>query len=140
MPTVMAKMDGIDRKWYVIDAEGQVLGRLASRVAVILRGKRKPSFAHHLVVGDHVVVINAGKAPDRPQAHGQDVPLVPGVYRGLREARREDDQGTPERATSGRGDVPGGGRRVIKKSRYRGSRSASAQKPEPLLKSGRTSS
>src|SRR3972149_5573317 len=61
MPTVMPKMDAIDRKWYVVDAEDQVLGRLASRVAAILRGKHKPSFAHHLDVGDHVVVINADK-------------------------------------------------------------------------------
>lgn len=49
------------RKWYVVDAQGQVLGRLASRVATILRGKHKTAYAPHLDVGDHVVVINAEK-------------------------------------------------------------------------------
>lgn len=54
-------MDAIERKWYVVDAEGQVLGRLASRVAHILRGKHKPIFTPHLDVGDHVIIINAEK-------------------------------------------------------------------------------
>ena len=51
----------IKRNWYVVDAQGLVLGRLASRVATILRGKHKPTFAPHLDVGDHVVVVNAQK-------------------------------------------------------------------------------
>ena len=50
---------GIERKWYVVDANGKVLGRLASRVASILRGKHKPQYAPHLDVGDHIIVINA---------------------------------------------------------------------------------
>ena len=61
MPTLMPKESEIDRKWFVVDADGQVLGRLASRVATVLRGKHKPTFAPHLDVGDHVVVINAEK-------------------------------------------------------------------------------
>ncbi len=61
MPTVMPKESEIERRWFVVNAEGQVLGRLASRVASILRGKHKPTFAPHLDVGDHVVVINAEK-------------------------------------------------------------------------------
>ena len=61
MPTAMPKESEIQRKWFVVDAEGQVLGRLATRVATILRGKHKPSFSPHLDVGDHVVVINAEK-------------------------------------------------------------------------------
>ncbi|MGH6784831.1 MAG: 50S ribosomal protein L13 [Sphingomicrobium sp.] len=61
MPTSMPKESDIQRKWYVVDAEGQVLGRLASRVATVLRGKHKPTFSPHLDVGDHVVVINAAK-------------------------------------------------------------------------------
>ncbi len=61
MPTWMPKESEIERKWYVVDADGQVLGRLATRVASILRGKHKPTFAPHLDVGDHVVVINAEK-------------------------------------------------------------------------------
>jgi large subunit ribosomal protein L13 len=61
MPTPMPKENEIERKWYVIDAEGKVLGRLATRVATILRGKHKPLFTPHLDVGDHVVVLNAEK-------------------------------------------------------------------------------
>lgn len=51
----------IERKWYVVDADGAVLGRLASRVAHLLRGKHKPTFAPHMDMGDYVVVINASK-------------------------------------------------------------------------------
>ena len=61
MPTVMPKESEIERRWLVVNAEGQVLGRLASRVASILRGKHKPTFVPHLDVGDHVVVVNAEK-------------------------------------------------------------------------------
>jgi large subunit ribosomal protein L13 len=57
----MPREHEIERKWFVVDAEGQVLGRLASRVATILRGKHKPGFVPHLDVGDHVVVVNAEK-------------------------------------------------------------------------------
>jgi large subunit ribosomal protein L13 len=61
MPTPMPKENEIERKWYVVDAEGKVLGRLATRIATILRGKHKPLFTPHLDVGDHVVVLNAEK-------------------------------------------------------------------------------
>ena len=61
MSTPMPKESDIRRKWYVVDAEGLVLGRLATRVATILRGKHKTSFTPHLDVGDHVVVVNAEK-------------------------------------------------------------------------------
>jgi large subunit ribosomal protein L13 len=57
----MAKPQEKDRKWYLIDADGKPLGRLASEVAIILRGKHKPEFTPHVDVGDHVVVINAAK-------------------------------------------------------------------------------
>src|SRR5437667_9210626 len=61
MPTLFPKESEIERKWFVVDADGQVLGRMASRVATILRGKHKSTFTPHLDVGDHVVVINAEK-------------------------------------------------------------------------------
>jgi large subunit ribosomal protein L13 len=61
MPTLIPKESEIERRWFVVDAQGQVLGRLASRVASILRGKHKPTFTPHLDLGDHVVVINAEK-------------------------------------------------------------------------------
>jgi large subunit ribosomal protein L13 len=57
----MAKPQEIERKWYVIDAEGLVLGRLASQVAAILRGKTKPIYTSHVDTGDHVIIINADK-------------------------------------------------------------------------------
>jgi large subunit ribosomal protein L13 len=61
MPTVVPKLREIERKWFIVDANGQVLGRLASRIASILRGKHKSIFVPHLDVGDHVVVVNAAK-------------------------------------------------------------------------------
>ncbi len=57
----MAKASEVERKWYVVDAEGQTLGRLASEVASILRGKHKPTFTPHVDTGDHVIIINAEK-------------------------------------------------------------------------------
>lgn len=61
MKTFVAKADDINRKWYLVDADGQVLGRLASRIATILRGKNKPIFSPHQDVGDHVIIVNAEK-------------------------------------------------------------------------------
>jgi large subunit ribosomal protein L13 len=61
MTTAMSSDEAVDRKWFLVDAQGQVLGRVATRVATILRGKHKVTFAPHLDVGDHVVVINAEK-------------------------------------------------------------------------------
>ncbi len=59
--TYMAKASEVERKWYVIDAEGQTLGRLASEVASILRGKNKPIFTPNVDCGDHVILINVEK-------------------------------------------------------------------------------
>ncbi|TYR78552.1 50S ribosomal protein L13 [Priestia megaterium] len=59
--TFMAKANEVERKWYVVDAEGKTLGRLASEVASILRGKHKPTFTPHVDTGDHVILINAAK-------------------------------------------------------------------------------
>jgi len=61
MKTYTARKKDIERKWYLVDAEGKVLGRLASRVASILRGKHKPIYTPHLDTGDYVIVINASK-------------------------------------------------------------------------------
>ena len=61
MKTFMASPATIDRKWYVVDAEGQTLGRLASEVAKVLRGKNKPIFTPHIDCGDYVIIINADK-------------------------------------------------------------------------------
>jgi large subunit ribosomal protein L13 len=61
MKTYSPKPEHIERRWYVVDASGQVLGRLASEVATILRGKHKPMYAPHMDTGDHVIIINADK-------------------------------------------------------------------------------
>jgi len=61
MKTLTPKANEIERQWWVVDAEGMALGRLASEVARILRGKHKPIFTPHLDTGDHVIVINASK-------------------------------------------------------------------------------
>ena len=62
MKTFVPKTADIDRKWYVVDAEGLVLGRLASQVANILRGKNKPIYTPNVDTGDYVIIINADKA------------------------------------------------------------------------------
>ena len=59
--TYMAKTKEIPRRWYVVDATGKPLGRLAARVALVLRGKHKPTFTPHVDTGDHVIVVNAEK-------------------------------------------------------------------------------
>ncbi len=61
MRTYSPSAKDITREWYVIDAEGQTLGRLATRVASVLRGKHKPTYTPHMDMGDHVIVLNADK-------------------------------------------------------------------------------
>ena len=62
MSTYMPKAGQVDRKWYVIDAAGKPLGRVAAQAAVLLRGKHKPTFTPHVDCGDHVIIINCAKA------------------------------------------------------------------------------
>ena len=61
MPTYSPKASEITRSWYVVDAEGIVLGRLATEVARVLRGKHKPTYTPHIDTGDHVIIVNADK-------------------------------------------------------------------------------
>ena len=61
MKTFNAKAEDVERRWYVVDAEGQTLGRLATRIADTLRGKRKPEYTPHVDSGDFVVVVNADR-------------------------------------------------------------------------------
>jgi len=61
MSTFIPKVEGLERKWFVIDAKGQVLGKLATKAAVLLTGKHKPVYTPFLDTGDHVIVINAGQ-------------------------------------------------------------------------------
>ena len=62
MSTFMAKAHDLQRQWYIIDADGKPLGRVAAQAAAILRGKHKPEFTPHCDCGDHVIIINAAKA------------------------------------------------------------------------------
>lgn len=61
MKTYVPKSSEFERKWFVVDAKGKVLGRLASQIATILRGKHKPIYSPHMDVGDHVIIVNADK-------------------------------------------------------------------------------
>ena len=146
MATVMPKEDEIERRWFVVDAEGKVLGRLASRVAHVLRGKHKPTFAPNLDVGDHVVVINAEKI------HLTGRKLTDKMYRwhsgyigGLREVSAERMlKSHPERVVEWaiQGMLPKGrlGRAMAGKLKvYKGSdHPHAAQKPEPMPSGTRT--
>ena len=61
MKTYMQRKEDVTRRWYVVDAEGQTLGRLATKVATVLRGKHKPTYTPHVDGGDYVIVVNANK-------------------------------------------------------------------------------
>ena len=140
MTTAMSSDDAIGRKWFLVDAQGQVLGRVATRVATILRGKHKVTFAPHLDVGDHVVVINAEKV------HLTGRKMTDKLYRwhtgyigGVREVTAERMLRThPERVIEWavQGMLPKGrlGRAMFKKLKvYRGPEHPhAAQKPEPM--------
>ncbi len=91
MPTPIPKEAEIERNWYVVDAEGKTLGRLATRVATILRGKHKPTFTPHLDVGDHVIVVNAEKiAVTGKKVTDKVYHWHTGYIGGLREIRFEE--------------------------------------------------
>ncbi|MBB5325753.1 large subunit ribosomal protein L13 [Anoxybacillus tepidamans] len=136
--TYMAKPNEVERKWYVVDAEGKTLGRLASEVAAILRGKHKPTYTPHVDTGDHVIIINAEKI----ELTGKKLTdklyyrhsLHPGglKVRTALEMRTNYPEQMLERAV--RGMLPKGrlGRQMFKKLHvYRGSEHPhQAQKPE----------
>ena len=61
MKTFMEKKENVDRKWYVVDAEGKTLGRLATKVATVLKGKHKATYTPHVDCGDYVIIVNASK-------------------------------------------------------------------------------
>lgn len=140
MPTPMPKKDSVVRKWHLVDAEGKVLGRLATRVATLLIGKHKPDYARHVDVGDHVVVINAAKVHLTGQKPASKLyRWHSGYIGGLREVRAETMLRThPERviewAVSGMLPKTKLGRAMVKKLKvYRGTEHPhGAQRPEPL--------
>ena len=140
MKTYMANPDKIERKWYVVDAEGQTLGRLAAEVAKVLRGKNKPEFTPHIDTGDNVIVINAEKIKATGKKLDQKVYYHHSDYVGgmkettLREMMAKKPEQVIELAVKGM--LPKGplGRTMIKKLHvYAGAEHAhQAQKPEVL--------
>ena len=140
MKTYMANPAKIERKWYVVDAEGQTLGRLAAEVAKVLRGKNKPEFTPHIDTGDNVIVINAEKIKVTGKKLDQKVYYHHSDYVGgmkettLREMMAKKPEQVIELAVKGM--LPKGplGRTMIKKLHvYAGAEHAhQAQKPEVL--------
>ena len=140
MKTYMANPDKIERKWYVVDAEGQTLGRLAAEVAKVLRAKTKPEFTQNIDTGDNVIVINAEKIKVTGKKLDQKVYYHHSDYVGgmkettLREMMAKKPEQVIELAVKGM--LPKGplGRTMIKKLHvYAGAEHAhQAQKPEVL--------
>ena len=140
MKTYMANPDKIERKWYVVDAEGQTLGRLSAEIAKVLRGKNKPVFTPHIDTGDYVIVVNASKVKVTGKKLDQKVYYHHSDYVGgmkettLREMMAKKPEAVIELAVKGM--LPKGplGRSMIKKLHvYAGAEHAhEAQKPEVL--------
>ena len=140
MKSFIAKPEEVERKWYVVDAEGQTLGRLASKVAAILRGKNKPTFTPHVDCGDYVIVINAEKVKVTGKKMTDKVYVtVSGYPGGRKEVSLEKLQAKkPEEIIrhAVKGMIPDGklGRQMFKKLKvYAGpEHNHEAQKPELL--------
>ena len=140
MNSFMANPDKIERKWYVVDAEGCTLGRLASNVASVLRGKNKPIYTPHIDTGDYVIVINAAKVTVTGKKLDQKVYYHHSDYvGGMKEATlREELAKKPEEVIelAVKGMLPKGplGRQMHKKLHvYAGpEHEQQAQKPEVL--------
>ncbi|MDY4126783.1 MAG: 50S ribosomal protein L13 [Lachnospiraceae bacterium] len=140
MKTFMASPATIDRKWYVVDATGMTLGRLASEVAKVLRGKNKPIFTPHIDTGDYVIVINAEKVAVTGKKLDQKIYYRHSDYvGGLKQATlREKLSNKPEEVIelAVKGMLPKGplGRQMFKKLFvYAGpEHKHAAQKPEVL--------
>ncbi|MCI9136962.1 MAG: 50S ribosomal protein L13 [Lachnospiraceae bacterium] len=140
MKTFMASPATIERKWYVVDAEGKTLGRLASEVARVLRGKHKPIFTPHIDTGDYVIVVNAEKVKVTGKKLSQKVYYHHSEYvGGMKETTlKEMLANKPERVVelAVKGMLPKGplGRQMYKKLFvYAGAdHKHEAQKPEAL--------
>ena len=140
MNSYMANPDKVERKWYVVDADGQTLGRLASEIAKVLRGKNKPIYTPHIDTGDYVIVVNADKVKVTGKKLDQKIYYRHSDYVGrMKEfTLREMMDRKPERVIelAVKGMLPKGplGRAMIKKLHvYAGpEHDHAAQKPEVL--------
>ena len=140
MSTFMAKAEDVERKWYVIDADGMTLGRLASETAKILRGKNKPIYTPYVDTGDYVIIVNAAKVKVTGKKLEQKVYFRHSDYAGgakyttLKEMLQKQPEKVVEHAV--RGMIPHG---VLGDSQYRKlhvyagpDHEQAAQKPEEL--------
>ena len=140
MKSFIAKPKEIERKWYVVDAEGKTLGRMAAEIAMVLRGKRKPIYTPHVDCGDYVIVINAEKVEVTGKKRKEKIyKRHTGYPGGLRETTFEKLQAKkPEEIIrhAVKGMLPDGrlGRQMFKKLKvYAGpEHNHAAQKPEEL--------
>ena len=140
MKSFIAKPAEVERKWYVVDADGKTLGRLASEVASVLRGKNKPTFTPHVDCGDYVIVINAEKVVVTGKKRAEKIyKKHTGYPGGLREITFDKlQQKKPEEIIrhAVKGMLPDGklGRQMFKKLKvYAGAEHPhTAQKPETL--------
>ena len=140
MKSFMASPSTVERKWYVVDAEGKTLGRLASEVANVLRGKNKPIYTPHIDTGDYVIVVNAEKVKVTGKKLEQKIYYHHSDYvGGMKEATlKEMMQKKPEFVITHavKGMLPKGplGRQMLKKLHvYAGpEHNHAAQKPETL--------
>ena len=139
MRTLSLKEKDISKKWYVVDAEGMVLGRLATGVAMVLRGKNKPTFTPHLDCGDNVIVVNAGKIVFHGDTLAKKYYRYSGYPSGMKSVTLDTLMEThPERVITAavKGMLPKGslGRDIMRNLRvYRGAEHEHiAQKPEKL--------
>ncbi len=140
MGTWTVRPGDIERKWYVVDAEDMILGRLATRIATILRGKHRPEYTPHADCGDHVIVINADKVAVTGNKEAQKIYYRHSGYAGglksisLEKQREKHPERIIEAAVKGM--MPKGplGRAMLKKLKvYAGSdHPHTAQKPETL--------
>lgn len=140
MKTYLPKVDSVERRWYIIDASGMVLGRLATKVADILRGKNKPIFTPHMDTGDFVVVINAEKVVLTGKKEEQKLYMSYSGwkggerYRSVAEIRARKPEFLIWHAVKGMLPKNSLGARLITKLKiYKGANHPhAAQKPEPL--------
>lgn len=140
MRTFSPRPADIDRRWYVVDATDAVLGRMATRVAHVLRGKHKPTFAPHLDTGDHVIVVNAAKVRLTGNKGEQRLAYrhsgYPGGLKAVPFARllNERPERLVERAVRGMLPKNSVGRAQLRKLKvYAGAdHPHAAQRPEPL--------
>lgn len=140
MKTFMANAGNVSRKWYVVDADGKVLGRLASQIASILRGKHKPTYTPHVDTGDHVIVVNADKVKLTGNKLDKKVYTYhTGYVGGLKEVpyrvlmQKKSDFAVREAVRRMLPNTPLGRAQLRKLRVYKGpEHTQQAQKPEPM--------